>query len=355
VAFTECGSDSLARAYLNPLTVISLVNQKQFTAESNESVLDAALRANLVLEHSCKTGRCGTCKSQVLSGNTAPILDEVALTAAEKSDGWILTCARAATSDVQLSVEDVGTENLPVPRTFPCRIKSLEKLAPDVLRVMLRLPPQQTFDYRAGQYIDIIGASGTRRSYSIANAPTVDKTIELHIRRVPGGAMSHYWFGEAKVNDLLRLHGPLGTFFLRDVTDGELIFLATGTGMAPIKSLLESLRVQPAALKPSSVSVFWGGRTPEDLYWNTVESGQPHRFTPVLSRAGSSWTGARGYVQQAVAATGIDLTRASVYACGSPAMIESAKTELQEAGLATRRFHSDAFVCSDRLGPKTGP
>ncbi len=344
-----------ARTSLNPLAVVTLINQKQFTAAPNESVLDAALRANIVLEHSCKTGRCGTCKSQVLSGSTEPLLDEIALNAAELSSGWILTCARSAIDDVLLAVEDIGTEKLSTPRTFPCRIKSLEKLAPDVMRVMLRLPPQQTFDYRAGQYIDIIGPSGSRRSYSIANAPAVDKGIELHIRRVLGGAMSNYWFGEAKVNDLLRLHGPLGTFFLRDVADEELIFLATGTGMAPIKSLLESLSVQPAALKPASVNVFWGGRTREDLYWNPVESRLPHRFTPVLSRAESSWTGARGHVQQSVAAMGFDLSRVSVYACGSPAMIESAKTQLQDAGLATGRFHSDAFVSSSRSVPKSAP
>jgi CDP-4-dehydro-6-deoxyglucose reductase len=331
-----------------PLAVVSLSNHKQFTATSNESILDAGLRANVVLEHSCKTGRCGTCKSQVRSGNTAPLVDEVALTAAEISDGWILTCARSAIDDVLLSVEDLGTGKLSPPRTFPCRIKSLERLAPDVVKVMLRLPPQQTLDYRAGQYVDIIGPNGSRRSYSIANAPTADQAIELHIRRVPGGALSDFWFGEAKINDLLRLHGPLGTFFLRDIADEQLIFLATGTGMSPIKSLLESLSVQAAVLKPASVDVFWGGRTPEDLYWNPAESGQPHRFTPVLSRAGPDWHGARGHVQQAALAMGFDLSRASVYACGSPAMIEGAKAQLQDAGLAARRFHSDAFVCSSR-------
>jgi CDP-4-dehydro-6-deoxyglucose reductase len=121
--------------------------------------------------------------------------------------------------------------------------------------------------------------------------------------------------------------------------------------MAPIKSFLESLVLRPAALQPASVNVFWGGRSREDLYWNPAESGQPHKFTPVLSRAGSNWTGAHGYVQQAVVAMGLDLSRASVYACGSPAMIESARTQLQGAGLDTRRFHSDAFVCSSFIRP----
>lgn len=326
------------------MPVITLVNHKQFDAASNETVLDGALRANVVLEHSCKTGRCGTCKAEVVSGDTTAVIDEVALTAAEKASGWILTCARAPLNDIRLAVEDLGDEKLFPPRTFPCRIQSMERLAPDVLRVFLRLPPQQNFEYRAGQYIDVMGPGSIRRSYSVANAPAGQSAIELHIRQVPGGTMSRYWFEDAKINDLLRLQGPLGTFFLRDLTTDQLIFLATGTGMAPIKALLESLG-RPAAMPAPTVHVFWGGRTAQDLYWNPAQIGD-WQYTPVLSRAGPSWIGARGYVQGAVLAKGIDLARARVYACGSPAMIESARTVLVTNGLEPHHFHSDAFVCS---------
>jgi CDP-4-dehydro-6-deoxyglucose reductase len=231
-------------------------------------------------------------------------------------------------------------------KTYPCRIQSMVKLAPDVLKIILRLPPQQPMDYHPGQYVDVIGVDGIRRSYSVANAPSADRCIELHIRQVPNGAMSSYWFERAKLNDLLRLHGPLGTFFLRDVAGLDLILLATGTGMAPIKALLESLSQRVASLNPASVHVFWGGRTEEDLYWRSAELGNFYRYTPVLSRERTQWTGARGYVQQAVLAANHDLTRASVYACGSPAMIAGARTQLLDAGLDPRRFHSDAFVCS---------
>jgi CDP-4-dehydro-6-deoxyglucose reductase len=325
--------------------VISILNGKQFEAASDETLLDASLRANLILEHSCKTGRCGTCKSEIVSGKTLRLFDEVGLTATEKSSGWILTCARTAVDDVQLTIEDLGDVKLYPAKILPCRIQSLEKLAPDVLKVVLRLPPQQSLDYHAGQYIDVIGGGGIHRSYSIANAPSADKSIELHIRQVPDGAMSRYWFEQAKLNDLLRLRGPLGSFCLRDVAGVDLILLATGTGMAPIKAMLERLDQGPG-LNQNSVHVFWGGRTQADLYWCVAGVEERYVYTPVLSRAGAEWTGARGYVQQAVLAANIDLKNAAVYACGSPAMIASARSLLLNAGLESRRFRSDAFVCS---------
>lgn len=327
------------------MPTITLSNDKQFEAASNETVLDAALRANIILEHSCKTGRCGTCRAEVVTGNTTPCIDEVALSATEKASGWILTCARSAVDDIQLAVEDMGDAKLFPPRTFPCRIHTLEKLATDVMKVVLRLPPRQILEYRPGQYIDVIGPNAVRRSYSLANAPLLGGLIELHVREVPGGVMSHYWFEDAKANDLLRLHGPLGTFFMRETKDDHLIFLATGTGMAPIKALLEGLS-QSRAMEHSSVHVFWGGRTQPDLYWQPVEVGNAYSYTPVLSRADHTWAGARGYVQDALLAKNIELERARVYACGSPAMIESARNLLLVRGLSSDRFHSDAFVCS---------
>ena len=133
-----------------------------------------------------------------------------------------------------------------------------------MLRVILRLPSNQQLDYHPGQYIDVIGKDGMRRSYSIANAPAVEKLIELHIRQVATGAMSRYWFEEAKVNELLRFSRPLGTFFIRDVSGLNLILLATGTGMAPIKATLEGMAAGPKEDLPSSISVCWGGRVPQD-------------------------------------------------------------------------------------------
>ena len=328
------------------MPTIILANGKQFPAEASETMLDAALRAGIVLEHSCKTGRCGSCKTQLHGGSSIPLVDEIGLSQAEREAGWILTCARTATSDVQLDVEDLGDIQIYPAKTLPCRIQSLERLSQDVLRVILRLPPNQVLDYHPGQYIDVIGKDGLRRSYSAANAPTIDKSIELHIRQVPGGAMSRYWFEEARINDLLRLNGPLGTFFLRDIAGLDLVLLATGTGIAPIKAMLEGLATEPLERLPRSISVYWGGRAPQDLYWNLAEAGLALRYIPVLSRGDASWAGARGHVQQAVLQSGTTLEQAIVYACGSLVMIDSARAQLVAAGLNSCRFYSDAFVSS---------
>lgn len=328
------------------MTAVRTSNGKQFDIASGESLLDAALRADVALAYSCRTGRCGTCKGQVRSGETALIHHELGLTEAEQAAGWILTCVRSAQSDIQLEIDDLGDVQLIHPRTLPCRIQALERLSSDVVKVLLRLPPTSNFEFHCGQYVDVIGHGGLRRSYSIASAPAPDKHVELHIRRVPGGAMSDYWFEQAKVNDLLRLNGPLGTFFLRDIEGLDLVLLATGTGIAPVKAILEGMRQRSEPHGAQSVSVIWGGRVEADLYWDVRNAGIEHSYVPVLSRADSSWSGARGHVQQAALAQRRDWSRTAVYACGSEAMIQGARRQLIDAGLNERRFHSDAFVCS---------
>lgn len=316
-----------------------------FGARGDEPLLDAALRQGVVLDYSCRIGRCSSCKGRVLSGNTVAVHDELGLSAEEKAHGFILTCVRQACGPVVLEIEDLGDIVLPEAKTMPCRIHSIDRLSSDVVRVLLRLPPTSVLDFLPGQYVDAIGTDGVRRSYSVANAPRADKHIELHIREVPGGAMSRYWFQQAKVNDLLRLRGPHGTFFLRGQTDRELVLLATGTGIAPVKAILEGLATQAAVALPRSTTVYWGGRNREDLYWQPPES-LGLRFVQVLSRAGDDWTGERGHVQDVMLRHHAQLGNTLVYACGSDAMIHSSRATLHAAGLPHRQFHSDAFVCS---------
>ncbi|RYE79122.1 MAG: 2Fe-2S iron-sulfur cluster binding domain-containing protein [Oxalobacteraceae bacterium] len=328
------------------MPIIRLSNGSQFESEPKESVLDAAMRAGVTVSYSCRTGRCSSCKAKVQSGASVPLQEELGLSQEEKSAGWMLSCVRTAESDLALEVEDLGDVVLPAPKTLPCRIHALERLAPDVLRVVLRLPPSAMFTYYPGQYVDVLGPGGVRRSYSIANASADHKLLELHIRQVAGGVMSEYWFAQAKENDLLRLHGPLGTFFLRDIAGKDLVFLATGTGIAPVKAMLESFAGFAEQDRPRSVSVYWGGRTPADLYWDVAGAAGGHRYVPVLSRAQDGWPGARGYVQQALLSDTNDFSSVVAYACGSNTMIQDARRALLQAGLPERRFHSDAFVCS---------
>ncbi len=319
-----------------------------FDAKPDESLLEAALRQGVILDYSCRTGRCSSCKGRVRSGETVAKHDELGLSAEDKANGFILTCVRKTCGPVELEIDDLGDVVLPEAKTLPCRIQSIERLSHDVARVTLRLPPTAALDFLPGQYIDVIGAEGLRRSYSVANAPRADKLIELHIREVPDGAMSRYWFQHAKANDLLRLRGPLGTFFLRGQTGKDLVLLATGTGIAPVKAILEGLSTHSAEAQPRSVTVYWGGRHREDLYWQPggFDSLSAFRFVPVLSRATDGWTGERGHVQDVMLRQHPDLADTLVYACGSDAMIHGAQAKLLAAGLPERQFHSDAFVCS---------
>ncbi|OWY37858.1 NAD(P)H-flavin reductase [Xenophilus sp. AP218F] len=328
---------------------IILSNGKKFMAAPGVSILDAAAQAHVFLPYSCKTGRCSSCKCKVVSGETLALTTELGLTQEELEQGWVLSCVRSAQTDLELEIDDLGGIALPSQKTIPCRISRIEHLAPDVVRVILRLPPAAVFTFLPGQYIDIIGPNGVRRSYSLANAPITDKTLELHIRAVEDGLMSDYWFKRAKENDLLRLTGPLGTFFLRETNGQDLVFLATGTGIAPVKAMLEALVEFPQELQPASVTVLWGGRTPADLYIDLPCLPDHYQFVPVLSRADKDWAGAKGYVYEALLQNAPSLSRTTVYACGSDAMIHSARKVLVAAGLPARQFYADAFVSSGNI------
>jgi CDP-4-dehydro-6-deoxyglucose reductase, E3 len=344
----DAGDDALLRAKLLMADIVTTAG-KRFSAHEGESILDAALRHGVALEYSCQTGRCSTCKAQLRAGLTTALHEESGLSPTERTEGWILTCVRSATSEVVIEVEDLGEVRMFPAKTFPCRIHGLEHLSADVIKVVLRLPPSAEFEYYPGQYIDVMGHDGLRRSYSIANAPDPSRQLELHVRRVPEGRMSDYWFGRAKVNDLLRLRGPLGTFFLRQVSELNLAFLATGTGIAPIKAMLEGLAAGDPEDRPASIQVCWGGRVPQDMYWDSRGIGLQHEFVSVLSRADGHWTGARGHVQDTLLSLRPDLHETAVYACGSDAMVRDARRMLIDAGLSARRFHSDAFLPSGAM------
>ena len=326
---------------------IRLVNGKQFAAKPDVTLLDAALAAGLTLEHGCRTGRCGSCKTHVTAGQTERIRPDSYLSSSQRQDGWILTCADAARSDGAIEAEDLGALFGISAKTWPARIDLIKLLAPDVCRVVLRLPPNAGLKFLAGQYANIIGRHGPRRSYSMANAPQADGKLEFFIRRVDAGLMSGYWFDEARAGDLLRIDGPHGTFFLRDVAGQDVILLATGTGIAPIKAMLADLASRPAVQLPRTLQLLWGGRVLSDLFWSP-DAGLPGlQYTPVLSRADASWAGARGHVQDVLLRQAPRLDAAQVYACGSPAMLAAAQRSLLAAGLPAQAFHAEAFVCSD--------
>ncbi|WP_312538028.1 FAD-binding oxidoreductase [Stutzerimonas nitrititolerans] len=328
------------------MSKITLSNGSSFVCQSEQTLLEAARAQGLMLEHSCRTGRCGVCKAHVLTGETLPLKEEESLTENERASGLVLTCCRTALTDTELDIKDLGELGSIEVKTLPCRIDSLALLSGDVIEVVLRTPPSSRLTYLSGQYVDVIGKNGLRRSYSIANAPREDGKIILQVRKVLNGEMSRYWFAEAQVNDLLRIEGPLGTFCLRKSQASHLVLLATGTGIAPIKAMLETLAANPSLNSYQQISLYWGGRTEKDIYWTPDFPGLDVHFTRVLSRTPSSGD-IKGYVQDAALADGFDLQESIVYACGSEAMIESARKQLISAGLHHKNYHSDAFVSSN--------
>lgn len=326
---------------------VLLRNGNRFNCDPSTTILENAIANKIALEHSCKNGQCGVCEAKVLSGETKVLRPEIALKAEKLEQGFILTCCRTATSDISLDAEDLPELAEIKTKTYPARIDSIEQLTQSIIKVVLRTPPNDKIHFLAGQYVSVIGPSGLRRSYSIANAPRADGKIELYIKKVDGGAFSAYWFEQAKVNDLLRFEGPLGTFFIRKPLPKKLILLATGTGLAPIKALLENMVTLPAADLPE-VHVYWGSRHSEDIYMDLATISLPNsQLHVLLSQPEAGFTGRKGYVQHAVLADFKQFDNCAVYACGSITMIESAKADFIKNGLPSHRFHSDAFVSSN--------
>ena len=328
------------------MALITLNNGRSFPADTATSILDAARAHGITLEYSCRTGRCGVCKAPVKSGSTALLRPEdESLSAAEVEAGLILTCCRAASGDVVLDVEPLDRLGGLEIRTMPARIVSIDRLAPDIVKVVLKTPPASPLRFLAGQYVDVI-AEGVRRSYSLANAPRADGLLELLVKCYPGGVLSEFWFERAKSNDLLRIEGPFGTFFLRDGDPADIVFLATGTGIAPVKALLEELAADPERAARHRLRVFWGNREAENFCWDPAGVGLDVEFHHLLSGPDTGWGGRRGYVQDAAISDAIDPGNTVIYACGFSAMIDSARTAMLALGLPARRFLSDAFVSS---------
>ena len=329
------------------MSTVILPSLRSFICDPDKTLLDSAKAQGIVLEYSCRSGRCGVCKARAEGDSAVICHDESVLTPEEVAAGYILTCCRSARGDLQLDAEDLHQFDGLQIKTLPCRIDSVNLVSKDVLNVVLRVPPAAVFKYLPGQYVDVIGKNGLRRSYSLANAPRVDGKLELLIRQVDQGLMSEYWFGSAAVNDLLRLEGPQGTFAIRPDIPEHLIFLATGTGIAPVKAMLEQLNQTPNLVVDTSIHVYWGGRVNEDIYWQPEQHDLSVLFNPVLSRPGEQWKGRTGYIQNAVIEDKIPLNNAVVYACGSDAMIHSSRELLVKHGLSPKKFYSDAFVSSN--------
>jgi CDP-4-dehydro-6-deoxyglucose reductase len=329
-------------------------SDRSFVASAGETMLAAGIRLGIGMPYGCKDGACGTCKCKKLDGIVVHGTHQSkALSDEEEANGWVLTCCGVAHSDVVLESRQVSSEGaLPI-KKMPSRVRSMQRMSADVMLLNLQLPANDNFAYHAGQYLEIILQGGLRRSYSMANAPDTQvagaNALELHIRHMPGGKFTDTVFNSMKEKDILRVEGPYGSFFLREDSDKPIVLLASGTGFAPIKAIIEHMQARGIT---RSATLYWGGRRPSDLYmdaWlkNKVTEMPNLRYVPVVSDAlpEDAWTGRTGFVHLAVQQDFADLSNHQVYACGAPIVVDSAKAAYTtRAGLPEDEFYADAFI-----------
>ena len=327
-----------------------------FTAEADENILDAALRQGLTMPYGCRNGACGSCRGKVLSG----VVDHgraqlQALSEADRKAGGALFCCARARSDLLIESRELRSATELPAKTLPARVQKLTRVAPDVMIVELKLPPNQRLQYFAGQYIEILLKEGRRRAFSLANAPHDDACLQLHIRHVPGGQFTDHVFTAMQERDMLRFNGPHGGFYLRDASAKPMLLVAGGTGFAPIKAIVEHAIAEGST---RSIDIYWGGRRRADLYQMSLAEkwalDHPHiRFVPVLSDSPESegWSGRRGFVHAVAMADFPDLSGYQAYVCGSPAMVLAARHDfVGQCHLPESEFFADSFDFANDAG-----
>jgi len=325
-------------------------SEHAFSCEADETVLQAAMRADLMIPYGCRNGACGTCKGRILEGDVDFGAHQPStLTEDEKRRGLALFCVARPRTDLVIEVREVRRAGDIQIKLLPCRIESIDKPAPDVAIVRLKLPASERLQYLAGQYIDFLLKDCHRRSFSLATPPHADDLLELHIRHTPGGFFTDPLFTTYKGREILRFEGPLGTFYLREDSDKPVIFVAGGTGFAPIKAIIQHMLFHRIRRE---IVLYLGARAKRDLYmpdlpgrWQAENAN--FTFIPVLSdpKPDDAWPGRTGFVHEAVLADFKDLSGYQVYACGAPPMIDAARRDFTTLrGLPENEFFADSFV-----------
>ena len=237
-------------------------------AQPGETVLQAALREGFPLPYGCRNGACGTCKGKIVQGAVDyGSYNAATLTEIEKQAGMALFCCAVPLSELVIECREIGAIKDIKIKTLPCRVQKMEHVAPDVMIIYLKLPANERLQFLAGQYIDILMKDGKRRSFSLANAPHDDELLQLHVRNYRGGTFAEHVFPRMKERDILRFEGPLGTFFLREDSDKPIIFVASGTGFAPVKGILEHVFHINNRGSTRKMALYWGNRTKADLIY----------------------------------------------------------------------------------------
>jgi len=316
-----------------------------FEVAEGETLLDGADRAGIHLPHDCRFGTCGTCRVRIASGSVGYEDFPAGLSPEEAEAGFALACQAHALGDLTLQPERLLAPCSP-PRRYRATVNALQPLGEGVTHLRLDLPPEaDDLVYRPGQYINLFLEDGSHRSFSMASRPG-DRSVDFHLRRIPEGRFTHHRVGALRAGDTLEVELPLGNFCHHPEDYRPLLLLATGTGLAPLKSILESLMDSDDC---PPVALYWGARNEEDLYLHHEVAAWGERFedftyVPVLSRPGEGWQGRSGYVQQAALEDFEDLSEHAIYLCGSPAMVEQSRRDFLARGASIDHIYADSFT-----------
>jgi CDP-4-dehydro-6-deoxyglucose reductase, E3 len=330
-------------------TIEFLMGESVATAhvETQQSILEQALSQGMAISYACKRGDCGQCVGSLLTGTVEPFdFNKPCM-----RDREVYLCNARAISDLVVRLPySPETAHVKVLRS-PCKIHELKYLSDDVLEVSLRLPPTVEFAYVPGQYIRLTNKERNTRSYSLAEDPSSSKLLRIHVRRVEQGAFSRYLFSVAQVGDLLHLEGPLGRFvFPENRSVSKTIFLATGTGIAPIYAILSSLTAEQRE-RCGELHLYWGNRFQKDAYFHPQLVVLAHRldlqYFAVFSReeGGQPFVDTH-HIQDLMAKRCSNLQDAQAFASGNAAMVDEARKLCLSLGLQPERFLADPFTSS---------
>ena len=332
------------------MTKVTIQNSgHSFEVRPSQTVLQAAIEADIHIPYGCRNGACGSCKAKLVSGKVMhDDYQNSAMTEAELAAGNTLLCCARPLEDIVVECREVGGLTGIKPRILPARVAKKEQLSHDVIALHLQLPASERLHFLAGQYIEFILKDGKRRAFSIANAPHDAEFLQLHIRVILGGVFSAYVADELQEKAILRMEAPFGNFFLREDSAKPLIMVAGGTGFAPVKGIIEHMLHNNIKRE---IILYRGARVAADLYMHELcekwAAFTPHlTYIPVLSEpvASDNWQGRTGLVHQAVLDDIKDLSAYQAYVCGAPIMCEVAHTSFVAQGLDADEFFSDAFT-----------
>jgi CDP-4-dehydro-6-deoxyglucose reductase, E3 len=332
---------------------------RTFKCNTNSVLLQAGLDSGIALPYSCRSGVCSACRGQIRQGEVDfGLVNPRYLSEEDKAHGYVLMCSARPLSDLVVDVNEIDSFSVLPSAQMPARVLKLEKLSEDVVAITLGLPANEPVNYKPGQYLSIVLDEKIERSYSIANAPTTAgmRQLELHVRLIPGGVFSERLTSRLKVREMLKVKLPLGTFYLRESLNKPIVMVASGTGFAPIKAMIEyslnKIDLDASLTRQTPIYLYWGGRKKSDLYLYELcaewaKKYEHISFFPVISEAtpNCQWTGRTGFVHQEVMKDFPTMNDIVVYACGAPVMVEAAKRDfLKHCGLGEDAFFADSFV-----------